>query len=356
MKKIWLLMISLVVLVASTGCGSDGGALQVAGAGAGPKSKGTITIVWLQGESGAVVKETRDELGKVMEKATGKKVEHTIMTEDTDAIEAIANGHADLAFIGTEGYVRANAANPKVQPLVVASGETGTLEDAFYFSLVSVRQGEEGAYQRGHGYALEPIAGKKISFVSKSSLSGFKVPAHEMIGSLGRMDKDMDKDLTTDDLLQGGKDRVFREVLYGGTHAGSLANLLTGKADAAVFCDLCVADDIELSSGTENMPGAVYKVKTGAAEPLQALAGKAFTIISVTPVLNPPFAINTGTISSEDQQKLLDAFTSDEVSGNPGIFLPEDAEGSGLFKQTSGMERFLPVDDAWYHPIRELTE
>jgi len=354
MKKIWLLMISLVVLVASTGCGSNGGALHVAGAGAGPKSKGTITIVWLQGEYGTVVKETRDELGKEIAKATGKKVEHTIMTEDTDAIEAIANGHADLAFIGTEGYVRANAANPKVQPLVVASGETGTLEDAFYFSWVSVRQGEEGAYQRGHGYALEPIAGKKISFVSESSLSGFKVPAHELIGSLGRMDKD--QDLTTDDLLQGGKDQVFREVLYGETHQGSLANLLTGQADAAIFCDLCVSDDIELSSGTANMPGSVYKVKTDAADPLHALAGKAFTIISVTPVLNPPFAVNTDTVSSEDQQKLLDAFTSDEVSGNPNIFLPEDAEGSGLFKQTSGMERFLLVDDAWFHPIRELID
>lgn len=104
------------------------------------------------------------------------------------------------------------------------------------------------------------------------------------------------------------------------------------------------------------MPGAVYKVKADAGEPLHALAGKAFTIISVTPVLNPPFAINTDTVSGEDQQKLLDAFTSDEVSRNPHIFQPEDAEGSGLFKQTSGMERFLPVDDAWFHPIRELTD
>ncbi|ANY72962.1 phosphonate ABC transporter substrate-binding protein [Paenibacillus ihbetae] len=354
MKKIWLLMISLVVLVAAAGCGTNGGALHVAGAGAGPKSEGTITIAWLQGESGAVVKEARDELGKVIEKATGKQVEHTILTEDMDAIDAIANGQADLAFIGTEGYVRANAANPKVQPLVVASGETGTLEDAFYFSWVSVRQGEEGAYERGPGYALEPIAGKKISFVSDSSMSGFKVPAHELIGALGRLDKH--PDLTTDDLLQGGKDRIFHDVLYGGTHPGSLANLLTGKADVAAFCDLCLSDDIELSSGTAKMPGAVYKVKADAAEPLHALAGKAFTIISVTPVLNPPFAINTDTVSGEDQQKLLDAFTSDEVSGNPHIFLPEDAEGSGLFKQTSGMERFLPVDDAWFHPIRELID
>lgn len=353
MKKILSLILSLSLVAVASGCGSKTSGAQDATAASG-KVKDTITIAWYPNESGADLKDARDEFGKVIETATGKKVVHKTTTDYIIAIEAIASGNADISFMGPQGYVEANAKNKKVQPLVVSSGESGTLDDAVYFSWLNIRKGEEGPYKKGDGFAIDNIAGKKFSFVSNSSTSGFKVPSAGIVSYFSKLDKF--KNLTGDDLLQGGKDKFFSEVLYGGSHQGSAVNLLTGKADAAAFCDTCVSNYVELESGTANKPGAVYKVKQGAAEPFNNLIGKEFTVISVTPVLNSPFAINTGTISTEDQKKLRDAFTSDAVTKNTKVFLPKDSKDSGLFKQKTGKEKFLTVEDAWFNPVRELSK
>lgn len=351
MKKLLSLIISLSLVAVAAGCGTKGDAQNAA---APVKTKDTITIAWYPNESGADLKNAREELGKVVEAATGKKVEHKTTTDYIIAIEAIASGGADLAFMGPQGYVEANAKNKKVQPLVVASGESGTLDDAVYYSWLNVRKGEEGPYKSGSGFAMDLIAGKKFSFVSNSSTSGFKVPSAGIVSYFSKQEKF--KSLTVDDLLQGGKDKFFTEVLFGGSHQGAAVNLLTNKADVAAFCDTCVANYVELESGTANKPGAVYKVKQGAAEPFNTLIGKAFTVISSTPVLNSPFAINTGTISAGDQKKLQDAFTSDAVTKNTKVFLPKDSKESGLYKQKTGKEKFLIVEDAWFNPVRELSK
>lgn len=352
MKKMLTLLISLSLVAVAAGCGTKAGEAQKAAAPV--KTKDTITVAWYPNESGAELKNAREELGKVIETATGKKVEHKTTTDYIIAIEAIANGSADLAFMGPQGYVEANAKNNKVQPLVVSSGESGTLEDAVYYSWLSVRKGDEAAYKSGNGFSIDNIAGKKFSFVSNSSTSGFKVPSANIVNFFSKKDKF--KSLTADDLLQGGKDKFFGEVLFGGSHQGAAVNLLTGKADVAAFCDTCVANYVDLSSGTANTAGAVYKVKQGAAEPFNTQVGKEFSLISVTPVLNSPFAINTGTISADDQKKLRDAFTSDAVTKNTNIFLPKDSKDSGLFKQKTGKEKFLPVEDAFFNPVRMLSK
>src|SRR5262249_12833922 len=122
-------------------------------------------------------KPARDAIAKIIQDATGKKVEHQTTTDYIIAIEALANGNADIGFMGPQGYIEANDKSKKVQPLVVLSGESGTLDDAIYHSWLAVRKGEDGAYKSGDGYSLDNIAGKKFSFVSNSSTSGFKVPS-----------------------------------------------------------------------------------------------------------------------------------------------------------------------------------
>jgi phosphonate transport system substrate-binding protein len=352
MKKTISLLLVLILAAAVAGCSSGASSLGLNVNGS--KGKDTLTIVWYPNESAADLKDARDEIGKIVEKATGKKVEHKMTTDYNIAIEAIANGSADLAYMGPQGYVEARNKTEDVKPLFTNSGESGTLDDAVYYSWINVRKGDEAGYKNGDSFAIDSLAGKKFSFVSNSSTSGFKVPAAGIIGYFGKMDKY--KNLSQDDLMQGGKDKFFSDVLFGGSHQGSAVNLLTGKADAAAFCDTCVSNYVELADGTANKPGAVYKVKEGAAEPFNTLAGKEFVVISVTPVLNSPFVANTKTVSEEDQKKLVDAFTADDVTHNPKIFLPKDSKATGLFKQKSGNERFLPVEDAWFNPIRELSK
>jgi phosphonate transport system substrate-binding protein len=345
MKKTLLFLLSIVMLVVFAGCSaSSGGALG---------DKDTLTIAWLPNESGADLTEARDEIGKVIEEKTGKKVEHQTTTDYIVAIEAVANGNADMAFLGAQGYIEAHNKNEKVLPLVVPSGASGTLEDAVYYSWLAVNKDNVDEYQNGDEFAIDTIQGKKFSFVSNSSTSGFKVPSSGIVDYFSKQAEF--KDLTPEDLLEGGEDQFFNEVLYGGSHQGSAVNLLSGKADVAAFCDTCVNNYVELADGEVNRPGAVYQVKKDAAEPFNTVAGKEFSLISVTPVLNAPFVINVETVNEELQAQLLEVMTSDEITNNEKVFVPEDSEFSGLFKKTAD-ERLVEVEDAWFNPIRELSK
>lgn len=345
MKRFFMPLILMVsLLAAAAGCSSQSATSQ---------GGDTLTIAWYPNESGEDLKGARDEIAKVIEQATGKKVEHKTTTDYIIAIEAIASGNADLAFMGAQGYIEAHNKNNKVLPLVVPSGESGTLDDAVYYSWLAVKKGNEGQYKNGDRFSIDNIAGKRISFVSNSSTSGFKVPTSGILAYFNK--KDQYKDLTAEDLMEGGEGKFFKEVLYGGSHQGSAVNLLTGKADVAAFCDTCVNNYVELVEGEPNKPGAVYRVKQDAAEPFNTVPGEEFVLISVTPVLNAPFVVNTETVSEEDVKKLIEAFTSDEVANNPKIFVPKDSDFAGLFSKKSGKERFVQVEDSWFNPIRELS-
>jgi phosphonate transport system substrate-binding protein len=316
------------------------------------KEYDTITIVWYPNESGENLKDSRDELGNIIAKATGKKVVQKTTTDYSIAIEAIASGNAQIAYMGGQGYVEANKKNSKIVPLVVNSGKSGTLEDAIYYSWLTVKKGNESLYQKDGKFVIDNIQGKKMSFVSNSSTSGFKVPTTNIVSYFAKQDKW--KSLKAEDLAEGGNNKLFKEVLFGQSHQGSAVNLLTDKAEVAAFCDTSLAPYVEVSTGEANKVGTVYKVKNGAAAPFEALAGKEYVVIQSTPVLNGPFAVNSGALNKEDIEKITNTLTSDEVTNNTKIFY-EKGKSTGLFEKT-GKDRLLKVEDSWYNPIRELSK
>ena len=105
----------------------------------------------------------REEFGKLIEQATGRKVEQKLTTDY--AIESIANGTASICFMGAQGYIEANKKSDKAKPLFVNSGPSGTLEDAIYYSFLSVKSGNEDQYKNGDEFTIDNIEGKKMSFV-----------------------------------------------------------------------------------------------------------------------------------------------------------------------------------------------
>ncbi|UVI29061.1 phosphate/phosphite/phosphonate ABC transporter substrate-binding protein [Paenibacillus spongiae] len=352
-----MLFASLILVLLLTACsnagngGNDSSAKNGGGKGKND-AKETITIAWQPNESSGDLQETRDAIGKMIEEATGKKVEHFTTTDYIISIEALTNGSADIAYMGATSYVEAKKKNDNLVPLVVNSGESGTLDDASYYGWLAVRQEDEAQYKEQDAYSINNIAGKRFSFVSNSSTSGFKVPSNAIVSHFSK--QDAYKDLTVEDLMEGGSGQFFSDVVYGGSHQGSAVNLLTKKADIAAFCDTCVGNYVELAEGEANRPGALYKVIEKAEQPFDKLAGEQFRLITVTPVLNGPFIANRDTISEEDFKAIVDIMTSEATAKNESIFLPEDSEKSGLFWK-SGDAKFLPVEDAWYNPIRELS-
>ena len=99
----------------------------------------------------------------------------------------------------------------------------------------------------------------------------------------------------------------------------------------------------------------IQLVKEDAAEPFNTVKDSEFTLMSVTPVLNEPFVANLDVLGQEDFDKLQELFTSDEMANNEQIFVPEDSGKAGLLSKTD-QERFVPVEDSWFNPIRELSK
>ncbi|PIC64142.1 phosphonate ABC transporter substrate-binding protein [Sporosarcina sp. P13] len=310
-----------------------------------------IKIVWYPNESGNDMKSSRDEIGQAIEQVTGKSVEHKLTTDYAIAIETMVNNNADLAYMGAQGYVEANKGNEANQPLVVSTGPSGTIDDALYNSWLAVNVDEQDNFKVNGEFTLDTLENKSISFVSNSSTSGFVIPASTIINHFSK--KEGFKELNSEDLMEGGP--LFSQVLFGNSHQGSAVNVLNRGTDVAAFCDLCVESYVNVVKGVENEVGSIYKVKKDAAEPFNRLAGSEFMLMEVTPVLNGPFVANKNVLGQEDFEKLQNLFSSDEFANNEKIFIPKDSDASGLFYKTE-KERFVPVEDAWFNPIRDLVK
>lgn len=350
MRSVRLLSLIIAIFaIALSACG-DGGS----GGTTTNNPNSPVIIAWLPNESGSELKDARDAIGAVVGEVLGRPVEHRTTTDYLIAVEALANNNAHLGFFGAEAYVQAHEKNPKVVPLVIPSGANGSLETAVYYSWLAVPRGQEGNYQENGIFKIDNIQGKRFSFVSSSSTSGFRVPSANIVKYFSQQDRW--KDLKTDDLIEGGPGKFFSDVQFGGSHQGAAVNLLSGKVDVASFCDACVANYVELVAGEENKPGAIYRVRADADEPFNKFPGVEFVLISAVPVINAPFVANSSMLSAEDIKRLQDKLTSDEVANNPRVFATKaeiDAGFRPLFRKTDA-ERFLVVEDSFFEPIRAL--
>jgi len=218
-----------------------------------------------------------------------------------------------------------------------------------YYSWLCVNKGEENNYKDGGNYSIANIQGKRMSFVSNSSASGFRVPTSGIIGYFSKTPQWSKID--GDDMVEGGK--FFKEVLFGGSHQGSAFNLLSGRADIAAVCDTEMHPYVELAAGDMNRVGSVYAVRQNASAPFDTVTGKEFVVIAVAPVLNGPNAYNPQNLSAEEIKKIRDVFTSEETANNPNLFSAPGSGGFAFYRKTKN-ERYVLVDDSWYNPIREM--
>ncbi len=366
MRSLLVLLAAAIALsacatTAPSGGASGGGSTSGEGTGSNQSSSSggnaattPIVMAWLPNESGADLKDARDAFGAIISEALGRPVEHRTTTDYIIAVETVANNNAHLAWFGAEAYVQARDKNPAVVPLVIPSGADGTVATAVYYSWLAVKRGEEGNYQDGGVFKIDNIQGKRFSFVSNSSTSGFRVPSATIVKYFSTMDQW--KELKADDLLEGGANNFFADVQFGGSHQGSAVNLISGKVDVAAFCDACVENYVTLVEGTANTPGAVYRVNNDAAEPFDKFPGAEFVVIASVPVINAPFVANSNMLTPEEIKRLQDVLTSDAVANNPKIFAPKEATDAGykpFFRKTNA-ERFLVVEDSFFDPIRAM--
>lgn len=337
---------------ALSGCSSPtGSATGLAATGDGATGDGAadagepIVMVWLPDNSSADLSGAREVIAAAITKACGRPAEMLTTVDYNVTIEAIATGKAQIAYLGSEGYVQANRKNPAVQAAFTESDEEGGLDGACYYSRIAVLAENADQYRSGATYSIDNIRGASFSFVSATSTSGFAVPSATIVEKFGLE--------SSDGLLESGS--FFSEVLFGNSHQGSAVNLLSGDADAAAFDDVDVDMYFDLVEGEANTVGARYRVRDDAGDPFEAVHGKEFVIIGIAPVLNAPICFNEEALPAADREKIVAYFCSDEVANDPAIFMdPEDENAKGIWEKESPEKCFVEVDDAWYDPIREL--
>ena len=260
LKKIEKTMVRIVLiatLIVLAGCRSSNQTVS----GNQNQSSDTIKIAFYPNESAAEFEPAREAVKAVVEKATDKKVELVTSTDYNVVVESIANGQVDLAYMGAEGYIEANKKNEQVEAILTNSGPSGTLEDALYYSFLAVKPENSKEYEETGGYTIDPIKGKTISFVTNTSTSGFTVPSNKIAEYFDLKN--------TDDLIMDGL--FFEKVLFGGSHQGSMINLLKGDADVAAFMNMPQYFDV--IQGEENKAGVIYEVKKDAQAPFDTVQG-----------------------------------------------------------------------------------
>jgi len=145
-----------------------------------------------------------EPLGDYLSEATGRDVSFVPVSDYAAAVEALAGGRVDLAWLGGFTFVQAQRrSNGAVQPLVQR------LEDQ-QFRSVFVTRTDSGIDE------LADLVGRDLVFGSPSSTSGHLMPRHFLIEA----GIDVDGDLRT--AFSGAHDTTALAVAGGGVDAGAL--------------------------------------------------------------------------------------------------------------------------------------
>ena len=309
------------------------------------EEKGTFKIVFYPNESGESMKDAREAFKDILQKALEREVEVVTTTDYNIALETLISGKANMAYVGAEGYIQAHNKNKAVIPVATNSGASGTLSDSLYYAFIACLEKNKGEFVDLQGvFDAEKLLGKRVSFVSVNSTSGFTLPAKFLCSALKAKD--------SDELIKEGA--YFDKSIFASSHQGSQVMLYRDEADVACFAIPQTIKVYRLISGMENSDGAVYEVEKCDDKPFSDYIGEKIRILKALPVLNAPLVINQDTVSNDEVRKIKEALTSDETANNPGIFKMTGQNIKGIFPKWTEKTRLIEVDDAWYDQLRNV--
>jgi phosphonate transport system substrate-binding protein len=144
-----------------------------------------------------------------------------VFGDETAAVEALRANRADVAFLGSRSALKAKElANASLYLAEVRSNYSGghTYKSVFVVP-------KNSALKSGQGKGtLTQLKGKKMSFTSPTSGSGFIFPVAELVQQKLVPDRDR---------LNG----FFGQVTYGGSYDKALQAVLKGQADVAAVSE-----------------------------------------------------------------------------------------------------------------------
>lgn len=263
-------------------------------------SKGTpekIVIGFNPGGDPARIKTKAAELAADLQKQIGLPI-HVLISKDYDGlVEAMKDKKVDFAFLTAKTFVTAEEkAGAKVLLKKVWS-------EPFYFATLITRKSSKIT-------KLKDLKGKRVTFVDRSSASGYLYPSV----ALAR---------------EGLKESDYADVVFSGNHAASVQTLEKGATDAiATFADS-------------------KKAESGAWTKFGALKGKDVRVLWVSePIPNDPFCVRQEfynewpLVTHSLMLALVDVFDSKR----------------GDYAELLGAKELMPATSRQYDPVREMVK
>ncbi len=175
-----------------------------------PSRTGTTDV---QRKADAIAKLLSDELKIPVE---------ALVADDTAAVEALKSNRAEVAFLSSRSALKAEQlAGAKLYLAEVRPDYSG---GQTYRSVMVVRDDSPLQKKVNSKENLEQLKGKKMSFTSPTSGSGFIFPVGELVKQGLVPDRDR-------------LDGFFSQVSYGGNYSGALQAVLRGQADVAAVSE-----------------------------------------------------------------------------------------------------------------------
>lgn len=336
-------------LAGLAGCSSNGGSSASSSSSAAEvEAPEELVFAWEPGASEGKYENMRDIMAEAISEGAGIPCTTMTTTDYNVCIEAVNSGKAHYASLGAKEYVELHKKNPAVEVAWVLSDSEGELNPVSYHSQMLVLEDNAEQYKKADGtyeVTKEQLEGKNYSWVELSSTSGYVIPSISLATACGVENPD--------DLGESGK--FFDTVYFGGNHANSMLNVLTGDAD------FCSADDTGLAAyynvieGKNGELGALYEVKAGLEAPFDEYAGTRLRVVTTYPVPAVPFVVNTEYVPADMNEAVIDYMGSEAVYGNPELFKdPSDKDTVTKYTQSTGKVRFIPAPDSYYDDFRKM--
>jgi len=174
-----------------------------------PAKTGVLRIGFIPAEdSRAMVRQSQDILD-IVAKQTGLKVEAFVGSDYNGTIEALRNGHVDVALLGPFSYILATTQAPVEAFAVTVIAKT---MQPSYKSIIIARKDSPIN-------SINDLKGHTYAFVDPGSTSGYMVPAAAFNTAGITPEKD------------------FKQVMYSGGHDATIVAVGEGKVEAGSVAD-----------------------------------------------------------------------------------------------------------------------
>ncbi len=174
-----------------------------------PAKTGILRIGFIPAEdSRAMVRQSQDILD-IVAKQTGLKVEAFVGSDYNGTIEALRNGHVDVALLGPFSYILATTQAPVEAFAVTVIAKT---MQPSYKSIIIARKDSPIN-------SIDDLKGHTYAFVDPGSTSGYMVPAAAFKKAGITPEKD------------------FKQVMYSGGHDATIVAVGEGKVEAGSVAD-----------------------------------------------------------------------------------------------------------------------